>query len=71
MFVTPAGTNSSVRPLPQKAPPAIVVTLLGIDVPAHPTIKVLSMVFIIALQSFRLSKTGLSSATTIELKLGQ
>ena len=47
------------------------VTLSGIIVPGHPTIKVLLFVWIIALQLLRESYTALPSATCKEVRLLQ
>ena len=49
----------------------MLVTLLGIVVSLHPAIKVFVLVSIIALQLSLESYIALSSATTMEVKLGQ
>ena len=55
MDVTLFGIVKEVKPLPQKEPAPIVVTLEGINVFLHPTIKVLVAVSMMALQPSRLS----------------
>lgn len=54
-----------------KAPGAMEVTELGITVFWQPATKLLSVVFIIALQLSLLSYTGLFASTVIEFKLLQ
>lgn len=62
------GIITDCRPLhPLNAPSPIDVTLLGITVFLHPTINLLTLDLIIALQLFRESYTVFPSSTVMEI----
>lgn len=56
---------------PRNAWPPMVVTVLGITVPLHPTINVLDLVLIMALQLFAELYVGFPSSTMISSRLRQ
>ena len=72
MDVTLLGISMLVKPLqPEKAPPPMDVTVLGMVVFLQPTIRVLSLVRISALQLSRESYVALPAATTIDVRASQ
>ena len=71
MLTTPSGIIKEVRLLPEKALSPIHITLLGITVALQPSIKVLVLVSIMALQPSRESYIALPSSTTMEIRLLQ
>ena len=69
--VTEFGISIFTKPVPQKAPEPMAVTVSGIMVAVQPATSSLVEVLMMALQLLRESNTGLPSSTVIALQLSK